>query len=117
MFEKFAAELQALVEAAIAALAPAAFGAAVAAVYEKGLRWTERLFQWAVGSIVAYYVTLGLGAWFGLSGPACSSVSFVIGLIAFRATPLFIASASSAVGSLPAWLRDRFIKGGSDDRL
>ncbi|MDH7641189.1 hypothetical protein [Sphingomonas oryzagri] len=88
----------------IAALAPAAIGAAVAQAWEHGLSWTQRLVQWAVGICVSYYVTGAIGAILHLDPFVAQAIGFVIAMVAFRATPAFIAASVAAVGAIPSGL-------------
>ncbi|AOH83615.1 hypothetical protein AWL63_06145 [Sphingomonas panacis] len=90
-------------------LCPAALGAAVSLVYEKGLTWRERFVQWVVGIIVSWFAGRAIGALFSLSPFVLQAVSFTLGMIAFKAVPKFIASCTDAVAGLPSDLRDRFL--------
>lgn len=101
---------------AASALAPAAIGAAVGQAWEKGLSFSQRLLQWAVGICVSYYVGGGLAGWFHLDAFVLDAVKFMLGMIAFKATPRFIAGGILVVGGLPEQLRDRFFPkhGGGD---
>lgn len=91
------------------ALLPAAIGSAVAQAWEQGLSLRDRCIQWVVGICVSYYVTLGIGAYFEFGPFASQAVGFVVAMIAFKATPNFISGCSTMVGTLPTWLRDRFL--------
>ena len=92
------------------ALAPAAFGAAVAQAWKTGLSWSQRLMQWGIGICVSHYVTAALAALFRFDPFVIQAVGFVLGMIAFEATPKFIQGASGVVGNLPADLRDRWFR-------
>lgn len=90
-----------------AALSPSALGAAVAQAYQKGLSWRERLVQWCVGITVSQFVTRGIVAWMGWPLEVSQGVAFVLGVIAFQATPKFMASAADAVAAIPEILRKK----------
>jgi hypothetical protein len=72
-------------------------------------RWTQRLTQWVAGICVSFYVGRGMSAIFHWDGFGVQSVSFVTGMIAFKAAPRFIAKAADVIGDLPADIRDRFL--------
>jgi hypothetical protein len=97
--------------ALFAGLVPAALGAAVSLVYETGLTWSRRFTQMSVGIVVSYFATgviRVLWPW-GQADPfVLQAVSFVLGMIAFKATPKFIAGMSERVTDIPAALIDRF---------
>lgn len=107
------AKIHALLEALFAVLsglAPGAIGAGVAMAWKKGLTWRERFIRLAVGSTVCWFSTRAIGAiWPGWSDYVVQAIGFTLGMIAFEATPKFIAGAAEAMGGLPAILRDRFI--------
>lgn len=90
-------------------LTPGALGAAVGLVWRKGLTWRDRFTQLAVGIIVSWFVTRALGAIWRLDPFVLQAISFTTGMIAFEATPRFIAAASDVVASLPTILRDRLV--------
>jgi|GEM_PF-707407 len=106
--DKFIHEIMAALGAVCQALAPAALGAAVAQAWKTGLSWTQRIVQWLVGICVSYYVTLALGATFRLDPFVAQAVGFVLAMVAFEATPKFIASCSNVVGTLPGDLYARW---------
>jgi len=89
---------------AAGALAAPAIGSAIAQVWESGLSWGQRLIQWVVGICVSYYVTGGMSAVFHLDPFVNQSIGFMVAMVAFRATPAFIASAVSSAGGLPSRL-------------
>ncbi|MFY9349916.1 MAG: hypothetical protein WBL20_17540 [Sphingobium sp.] len=101
-------QLLAGVQDLASALAPAAIGAAVGQAWEKGLSFSQRLVQWAVGICVSYYVGGGLEAWLRLDPFVSDAISFVLAMIAFKATPRFVAGAVELAGSLPADMRARW---------
>ncbi len=108
-------ELFAAILTFLAGLTPAALGAAVSLAYEKGLTWRDRFIQFAVGVVVSYFaggVTAVIWALF-FKGPidpfVLQGFQFTFGMIAFKATPQFIASCSDVLAGLPALVRDRLI--------
>lgn len=104
-------ELWASLQAAAAALAPAALGSAVAQAWRPGLSWKQRLLQWLVGICVSYYVTLGATEIFNLTPFVAQACGFVIAMIAFEVTPLFIRAAGDLMAELPALLKARLGRG------
>lgn len=109
--------IHSIVEAGLAFLAgitPAALGAAVSLFYEKGLSWGERFARLAVGITVSWFAS-GLFAalcrflWkVELDAFVLQGIGFVFGMVAYKATPGFISSASTAVSGIPgailSWL-------------
>ena len=93
------------------ALAPAAFGSAVAQAWKSGLGWRDRLIQWVVGILVSYYVTMGLGAWFGFDPFMSQAVGFVLAMIAFETAPRLIRAAGEIVAEAPATIREWLLRG------
>ncbi|MDB5688555.1 MAG: hypothetical protein JWL91_431 [Sphingomonas bacterium] len=94
-------------KALASALAPAALGSAVAQIHEKGMGWRDRVLAYVAGICTSYYVTLGLSAWFHLDPFVTQAIAFVLGMIAVKSTPRFIAAASDLIASLPGLIRDR----------
>jgi hypothetical protein len=109
--DKILHELGATALAFLAGLVPAALGAAVSLAYETGLTWSRRFTQMSVGIVVSYFATgviRVLWPW-GVPDPfVIQAVSFVLGMIAFKATPKFIAGLSERVTDIPAAFFDRF---------
>lgn len=100
-------ELGEQLQAAAAALTPAAIGSAVAQAWRPGLPWRQRLVQWIVGICVSYYVTLGATEVFNLSPFLAQACGFVIAMIAFEAAPGFIRAASDLAAELPTLIKAR----------
>lgn len=90
-------------------LVPGAMGAAVSLAYEKGLTWTDRFTQFAVGIVVSWFASRAMGAMFNLDPFVLQGAAFSIGMIAFRATPRVASAAIDTVAGLPAAIRDRFL--------
>ena len=95
-------------------LTPGAIGSAVGLAHEKGLSWAERFTQLAAGTVVSWFVARALGGAVDLNPFVLQGVNFTAGLIAYKATPRFIAAAADVVGGLPAALRDRFFPARKD---
>ena len=90
----------------VAGLAPGALGAAVSLAYEKGLTWTDRFVQFAVGTTVSWFAGRVIAAVMTLDPFVMQGVTFTAGMIAFRATPRFASGMADIVADLPARLRD-----------
>lgn len=88
-------------------LVPGALGAAVGLAHERGLKWTERFVQFAAGTTVSYFAQLVVGALFAFDPYVLQGIGFSAGMVAFKATPRFIASAAEVAAGLPAAIRDR----------
>ena len=86
----------------LAGLTPAALGAAVSLAYEKGLTWTERFVQMAVGVIVSFFVSRAADAVWPLDPFVLQAVGFVTGMIAYKATPRFTGAAAEATEAVEA---------------
>lgn len=111
--EKLAHALFDALWALLAALVPGAIGATVTLAFERGLTWSQRFLQLAVGTIVSFYAARMVGAiWHGIDPLLLEGVKFTIGMIAFKATPRFIASAVDVVAGLPPLIRDRYFPKG-----
>lgn len=104
----------------VASLIPAALGSAVSLVFEPDVSWPRRTAQMMVGVIVSYFVTnasVVLSPWQPVDLSVKQALGFVLGMIAFRATPKFIAGAGEALGAAPGRLLDRalaFLPGRKD---
>ncbi len=95
-----------------AGLVPGAMGSAVSLVYEKGLTWSDRFTQFAVGTIVSYFVRGAIVGLFDLHAFVLDGVGFTCGMIAFRATPRIASATIEALVSVPGLIRDRILGGG-----
>ncbi|MGT2513407.1 hypothetical protein ACVOMT_03375 [Sphingomonas panni] len=98
--------------ALLAGLVPGAMGAAVSLAYEKGLSWTEKFTQFAVGTVVSYFARGAIVGLFDLHTFVVDGIVFTAGMIAFRATPRFGSAVADALVSIPAAIRDRIFGGG-----
>ena len=95
----------------VISLVPAGLGSVVSLLVETGLTWGQRIAQVWVGIVVSYFATgviRVLWPW-GQPDPfVIQAVGFVVGMIAFKATPKFIAGLSERVTDIPAAFFDRF---------
>lgn len=107
--DKLLHELAAAILSFLIGLVPAALGAAVSLAYETGLTWSRRFLQMSVGVIVSYFAGGAIGAVMTLNPFVLQAVGFVIGMIAFKATPRFIAGASDRVPDTALAVLDRFL--------
>lgn len=110
--DKLIHELLATAATFIVGLLPAALGAAVSLAYETGLTWSRRFVQMSVGVVVSYFATGALAALWPWGSPdafVIQAVGFVVGMIAFKATPRFITGCSDAIASAPRAVLDRFL--------
>jgi hypothetical protein len=90
------------------ALAPATAGAAIAQLFRHGLTFGERLVQIVVGITVSWFVGRLVEGVYAPNAAVTDAIKFVVGMIAYEATPKFIHNTAEAVASLPATIRDRF---------
>lgn len=110
-------DLHSIIDSVLAFLAgitPAALGAGISLLYEKGLSWGDRFARLAVGITVSWFASGIFAAlcrflWkVELDAFVLQGVGFVFGMIAYKATPGFITSASTAVAGVPgailSWL-------------
>ena len=93
--------------ALLAGLVPAALGAAVSLAYETGLTWTQRFVQLAVGTTVSYFATNLIGGMWSFNAYVLQAIGFCAGMVAFKATPKFIAACTEKVADVPAAVFDR----------
>ena len=107
--DKLLHDLLAAIGAFLLALVPAALGAAVSLAYESGLTWSRRFVQMGVGIVVSYFSTNAIGALVALSPFVLQAVGFVVGMIAFKATPRFIAKISDRLPDAADAVLDRIL--------
>lgn len=85
----------------MAGLVPGALGAAIATAYEKGLTWSQRFLQMAVGIIVSYFAGQAFAAAITPSAFVTQAVSFTVGMIAYKSVPGFIEAAGATFRAIP----------------
>lgn len=108
--EKFAHQIADWLLTVLIAACPAMLGATVAMLYEKGLTWSDRFVRLAVGVVVNFFVSnVLLAIWPALAPAAVQAISFVFGLIAFRAVPPFITASADRLAELPGVVLDRIL--------
>jgi hypothetical protein len=94
-------------KAAAAALAPAAFGSTVAVLVKRGLTWTERFLQIAIGIVVSWHAQLAAIAIFAPDPFLSQAIGFTAGLLAYDALPRFRERAIALVVEIPDLIRER----------
>ncbi len=115
--EKFTDHLLDAIMSLLIGLTPAALGAGVSLMYEKGLTWGDRFARLAVGVTVSWFTSRAVGAlwpWQPIDPFVLQGITFTLGMIAYKATPPFISSASSVIAGLPAAIAARFMPGKAD---
>ena len=112
--EKLIHEIGAALLSFLVGLTPAAFGAAVSLAYETGLTWSRRFVQMSVGIIVSYFSTNAIAAIWPQDPFVIQAIGFVVGMIAFKATPRFIEGLVEKVALLPAAIFDRVLPAKKD---
>lgn len=105
-YEQLIQDAAETLKAAASALAPAALGSAVAVAMKRGLTWTERTVQFAVGICVSWYVRLAVEAMVTVDPFVAQAIAFTIGLLAYDALPRFRERAILLVGDIPDLIRD-----------
>lgn len=113
--EKMLQQMLADLIALLIGITPAALGASVNLFVERGLTWGDRFSRLVVGILVSYFATRAIGAMFVRDPFLLQSIGFTLGMIGYKSTPGFIASASAIVASLPEALKSRFLPP-KDDR-
>lgn len=93
----------------VVGITPAALGASVSLVYEKGLTWGDRFIRLAVGVIVSWFGQRFAAAVVSIDPFVLQGIGFTLGMIAYKATPAFMSSASDTFSGLPARLVARFL--------
>ncbi len=118
--EKFTDHLLEALISLLVGLTPAALGAGVSLMYEKGLTWGDRFARLAVGVTVSWFTSRAVGAvwpWQPIDPFVLQGITFTLGMIAYKATPPFISGMSSMIAGLPAAIAARWLgKSGSDDK-
>lgn len=90
-------------------LLPSGLGAVVGLFYETGITWSRRFAQLSVGVIVSYFVTNAVGALWPLNPFVLQAIGFVVGMIAYKATPRFIASCTDMIAEAPSKIFERVL--------
>lgn len=77
-------------------------GAIVALAYMPGLTWRQQVAATLAGGLTASFVCWALQDWLHLSAAIAGGLSFVVGLVAFRATPALMAGVAASCEGLPS---------------
>ncbi len=110
--EKFTGPVIDTIISLLIGLTPAALGAGVSLMYEKGLTWGDRFARLAVGVTVSWFTSRAVGAiwpWQPIDPFVLQGITFTMGMIAYKATPPFISSATQVVGGIPSAIAARFM--------
>ena len=94
----------------LAGLVPGAVGATIAVALDRTMTWLQRFVAIAVGIVVSHYARGVLDVFVDWSPIVFDAVAFSAGMVAYKAVPKFIESASDVIASVPGRLRDRFLK-------
>ncbi|QOR55684.1 MAG: hypothetical protein YHS30scaffold392_27 [Phage 64_12] len=81
-------------------------GALVALAHLPGLTLVQQLAATLSGGLTAGFVCWALQDGFHLSSAAAGGLSFVMGLVAFRATPSLMKGVNTALENLPVYVTD-----------
>ena len=79
-------------------------GALVSLNYMPGLTFRQQLEATIAGGLTAGFVSWALQDWLHLSSPIAGGLSFVVGLVAFRATPSLIKGVAAVFEALPTYI-------------
>ncbi|MBX9860635.1 MAG: hypothetical protein K2Y20_13760 [Sphingomonas sp.] len=104
-----------LVAAFVATITPAALGACVSMAYERGLTWGDRFTRLLVGIAVSYFTTRVIDALLLDDPLLLQSVSFTMGMIAYKATPQLTRNITDIVVTIPGWLAKQWLGKSKDE--
>lgn len=76
-------------------------GAMVSLAYMPGLTWRQQVAATVAGGFTASFVCWALQDWLHLSAAVAGGLSFVVGLVAFRATPSLVKAVADSFARLP----------------
>lgn len=76
-------------------------GAIVSLAYMPGLTWREQVAATLAGGFTASFVCWALQDWLHLSSAVAGGLSFVVGLVAFRATPSLVKAVADSFARVP----------------
>lgn len=113
--DKHFATLIDVVATFFAAITPAALGATVSMAYERGLTWGDRFTRLLVGIAVSYFTTRVVDALWLDDPLLLQSVSFTMGMIAYKATPQLAHNITDIVVTIPAWVATRWLGKSKDE--
>ncbi|WP_375292467.1 hypothetical protein [Sphingomonas melonis] len=107
--EKFLHEIGDTLLAFLISLMPSALGATVSMMVDDGITWGKMLARLWVGIVMSYFMSRALDALFAFHPFVTQAISFLIGMVAYKSAPAFIAGCATALGEAPGLLRDRVI--------
>lgn len=107
--DKFLHEVAETVLAFIISLLPSGLGATVSMMVDDGITWSKMLARLWVGIVMSYFISRALDATFALHPFVIQAISFLIGMVAYKSAPGFIAGCATALGEAPAQVRDRIV--------
>lgn len=76
-------------------------GSLTSLAYMPGLTFRQQLAATFAGGLTASFVSWAVTDWLHLSAAVAGGVSFVVGLVAFRATPALIKGLASTLEGIP----------------
>lgn len=87
-------------------LLPGAFGAAVAVSMDKSADFLTKTVQFFAGIVVSYYAGAAIQEATSFGPMVQQSISFTLGMIAYKSAKSFIKGAEETAGSIPRDLWD-----------
>lgn len=92
-------------------LLPAAFGAAVSVTMDKTGTFLQKLVQFIAGIIVSYYVAHAVHELTDFGPMVQQSISFTLGMVAYKSAKSFIKGAEETAGDIPrdlwGWIKGK----------
>lgn len=107
--DKFLHEVADTILAFLISLLPSALGATVSMMVDDGITWGRMLARLWVGIVMSYFISRALDATLALHPFVTQAISFLIGMVAYKSAPGFIAGCATALGEAPALLRDKVL--------
>jgi putative Mn2+ efflux pump MntP len=107
--DKILHEIVDTIVAFVVSLVPSALGATVSMMVDEGITWSKMLARLWVGIVVSYFTSRALDALFELHPFVIQAISFLIGMVAYKSAPGFIAGCATALGEAPGLIRDRLL--------
>lgn len=107
--DKLLHEIVDTILAFLISLLPSALGATVSMMVDDGITWSRMLARLWVGIVMSYFVARAADAVLALHPFVTQAISFLIGMVAYKAAPAFISGCATALGEAPALIRDRLL--------
>lgn len=107
--DKFLHEVVDTILAFLISLLPSALGATVSMMVDDGITWGRMLARLWVGIVMSYFISRALDATLALHPFVIQAISFLIGMVAYKSAPAFIAGCATALGEAPGLIRDKLI--------